>query len=342
MFFADTWLFWIFAGLYVLWLGLWFWGKIFRGGRRRMSASLRFSSTESLKQLRPSRMIRLRPWVEGLRLVAVALLVLGMGRPQTGRSKTRVVTEGVDILLAIDTSRSMEALDLDASRAIAKRRNRLNVVKDVVDRFIARRENDQLGIVVFGSEAYSQCPLTLDHGIVSSFLEQIEIGMAGDATAIGSAVGTAVKRLRKSKAKSKVVVLLTDGRSNTGALSPTKAAEVAKTFGIKVYTIGAGTRGKAPVLVDTVFGQHVSYMDADLDEVTLKKIAETTHGKYFRAEDEKALDAIYEEIDQLEKTEIEMQSYMEYNERFDWFILPALFLLLAEVLLMGTRFKKIP
>ena len=251
-------------------------------------------------------------------------------------------TEGIDIVLVIDTSGSMQALDLDASRRIADRRNRLDVVKGVVDEFVKKRDDDQLGLVVFGAEAFTQCPLTLDHGIVATFMERIEIGMAGDATAIGSAVGTAVKRLKDSDAKSKVIVLLTDGRSNAGSLSPTKAAEVAATFGIKIYTIGAGGQGKAPFIVDSFFGKQVVYQDVEIDEETLRKIADLTGGKYFRAEDEEALKQIYEEIDQLEKTEITMSSYMEYNEQFRWFVIPALGLLLLEVVLLGTRFRKLP
>jgi Ca-activated chloride channel family protein len=196
--------------------------------------------------------------------------------------------------------------------------------------------------VVFGTEAFTQCPLTLDHGIVATFLERIDIGMAGEATAIGSALGTAVKRLKDSEARSKVVVLLTDGRSNAGSLSPRKAAEIARTLGVKVYTIGAGTRGKAPFLVDSFFGKQVVYESVEIDETTLREIAESTGGRYFRAEDGSALEAIYDEIDEMETTEITMSSYMEYNERFHWFVLPALGLLLAEVVLLGTRFRKLP
>ena len=212
----------------------------------------------------------------------------------------------------------------------------------VVDEFVRKRDNDQIGLVVFGAEAFTQCPLTLDHGIVATFLERLEIGMAGDATAIGSAIGTAVKRLKESEAKSKVIVLLTDGRSNAGSLSPTKAAEVAATFGIKVYTIGAGGREKAPFIVDSFFGKQVVYQDVEIDEETLRRIAETTGGQYFRAEDEQALETIYDEIDQLEKTEITTHTFMEYNERFRAFVIPALGLLLLEVVLLGTRFRKLP
>lgn len=341
LFFAHRWLFWILGPLFAVWAAAWFlvpwWAH-----RRRKAAAVRFSNIRALERLKPSKTLVLRRVFQGLRLVTVALLMLAMARPQTGRTQTQVRTEGIDIVLAIDTSGSMQALDLDAERRIADRRNRLEVVKGVVEEFVKKRDNDQIGLVVFGAEAFTQCPLTLDHGIVATFLERLEIGMAGDATAIGSAIGTAVKRLKESTGKSKVLVLLTDGRSNAGALSPAKAAEVAKTFGIKIYAIGAGTLGKAPFIVDSLFGHQVVYQDVEIDEATLKEIARVTGGEYFRAEDEKALGEIYRQIDELEKTEITMSSYMEYNERFRWFVIPAVALLLLELGMLGTRFRKLP
>ncbi len=341
LFFAHRFLLWTLVPLFALWAAAW-WLLPWLAHRRRKAAAVKFSNIATLERLKPSKTLILRRLVMGLRLVTVALLMLAMARPQTGRTQTQVRTEGIDIVLAIDTSGSMQALDLDAERRIADRRNRLEVVKGVVDAFVKKRDNDQIGLVVFGAEAFTQCPLTLDHGIVATFMDRLEIGMAGDATAIGSAIGTAVKRLKDSEAKSKVVILLTDGRSNAGALSPAKAAEVAATFGIKIYTIGAGSRGEAPFIVDSFFGKQVVYQDVEIDEETLEKIAGLTGGKYFRAEDEEALGKIYDEIDQLEKTEITMSSYMEYNERFRWFVIPAVALLLLEVVLLGTRFRKLP
>lgn len=341
LFFADTWMFWVVGPLLAVWLVAWL-VLPWLARRRRRAAAVRFSNLDTLKRLRPSRSLVMRRAVMGLRVLVLVLLALAMARPQTGRTQTQVRTEGIDIVLVVDTSGSMRALDLDADRPIARRRNRLEVVKNVVETFVSKRDNDQVGIVVFGSEAFTQCPLTLDHGIVGTFLERLEIGMAGDATAIGSALGTAVKRLKESEAKSKVVILLTDGRSNAGSLSPVKAAEVAATFGIKVYAIGAGTRGKAPFVVDSFFGQKVVYENVEIDEDVLTKIALETGGQYFRAEDSSALEQIYDQIDELEKTEITMHSYMEYNEQFRWFVVPALILLLAEVLLIGTRFRKLP
>lgn len=341
LFFADLRLLFVLVPLFLLWVGLLAF-KAWRTRSQRRAAAVRFSSIQTLQRLKPSRSLVLRRLVQGLRLVAVALLILAMARPQTGRKQTQVRTEGIDIVLVLDTSGSMQALDLDADRPIARRRNRLEVAKAVVEEFIRKRENDQVGLVVFGDEAFTQCPLTLDHGIVATFLEQVDIGIAGEGTAIGSALGTAVKRLKDSEAKSKVIILLTDGRSNAGSLSPLKAAEIAKTFDVKVYTIGAGTLGKAPFLVDSFFGKQVVYEPVEIDEDTLTRIAEMTGGTYNRAEDRDALASIYDRIDELEKTEITMHTYMEYNERFRWFVIPALGFLLLEVVLLGTRFRKLP
>lgn len=338
LFFADAALLWLLGPLFVVWLALWY--LLPRLFRRR--AAVRFSNLRPLQQLKPSRTLMLRRLVMAVRVLVIALLMLGMARPQTGRKHTQVQTEGIDIVLVLDTSASMQALDLDADRTIAKRRNRLEVARAVVDEFVKRRVNDQIGLVVFGSEAFTQCPLTLDHGVLATFLDRVEIGMAGDGTAIGSAIGTAVKRLKDSAAKSKVIVLLTDGRNNAGNLTPAKAAEIAASFDVKIYAIGAGTRDKAPFIVDSLFGKQVVYQDVEMDETTLRGIAQRTSGAYFRAEDEQALSEIYAEIDELETTQITTDSYMEYRERFRRFVIPAVALLLLEVGLLGTRFRKLP
>lgn len=339
--FADRWLLWVLIPLFAAWLVGW-WLAPWLARRRRQVAAIRFSSIETLQRLHPSSVVFLRRVFEGLRLLTVALLIMAMARPQTGRKHTEVRTEGIDIVLVMDTSGSMQALDLDAERPINRRRNRLDIAKAVVEEFVQGRKNDQIGLVVFGSEAFTQCPLTLDHGILATFLERVEIGVAGDATAIGSAIGTAVKRLRDSQAESKVIILLTDGRSNAGSLDPRKAAEIAKTFDIKIYAIGAGTRGKAPFVVDSFFGKQVVYESVEIDDEMLEEIALETGGAYYRAEDKAALESIYDQIDELETTEITTDTYMEYNERFRWFLLPAVGLLLLEVVLLGTRFRKLP
>lgn len=330
--------------LLVAWAVFWWWKeRRARTGALRSSSALRYSSLTTLNRLRPSKTVVLRDVVRASRWITVALLLVAIARPQTGRKQTEVVTEGIDIMLAIDTSGSMKALDLDGERRLHERRNRLEVVKSVVDTFVQKRPNDQVGMVVFGTEAFTQCPLTLDHGILATFLERVEIGMAGTETAIGSALGTAVKRLQKSAGKSKVVILLTDGRSNTGLISPGKAAQIAAQLGVRIYTIGAGTRGKAPMIVKGgLLGPQVHWEDVQIDEETLQKVATTTGGRYFRAEDAEALQSIYDEIGSLEKTEITMKSYLEYDERFSGFVYPALLILLLEVALLGTRLRKIP
>ena len=344
LYFADLWLLWALVPLYLLWLAAWVtWPRLRRRLRGGGSSAIRFSSVAHLKRVRTSRTLMLRRLVRGLRWLTVGLLLVAMLRPQTGRKLTEVSTEGIDIMLVLDTSGSMQALDLDADeRTISRRRNRLEVAVDVVQEFVQARESDQIGVVVFGEQAFTQCPLTLDHGIVSTFLERLEIGMAGDATAIGDAVGTAVKRLKDSEAKSKVVILLTDGRSNAGALSPMTAAEVAQTLGVKIYAIGAGARGQAPFLVETRLGPQVLYENVEIDEETLRSMSERTGGAYYRAEDQQALAEIYGEIDRLERTEITMESYMEYDEKYSWLVIPAIVLLLLEVGLLQTRLRKLP
>jgi Ca-activated chloride channel family protein len=250
-----------------------------------------------------------------------------------------ILTEGIDIVLCLDTSGSMQAMDFTLGE---ERRTRLEVVKEVVEDFVKRRSNDRIGMVVFGDQAFTQCPLTLDYGVLLSFLKRVEIGMAGDATALGSALGTSVKRLKDVKSKSRVIILLTDGRNNAGRLSPETAADIACSYQVKVYTIGVGKEGKAPFLVETYFGKQIVWRKVDLDEETLRMIAGRTDGAYFRATNTEALEKIYHDIDQMEKTEVKVKEYMEYNELFAWFVFPGLFVVLFEIILANTRFRKIP
>ena len=211
----------------------WYLPKLF-GSRGDGRSAFRFPSVSPFKEIGGGQAVLPFKLLKAARLAVLILLAIALGRPQSGKEHTKISTEGIDIILAVDTSGSMEALDLDTDQPLAQRRNRLEIVKDVVQDFVEARPNDQMGLVVFGSEAYTQCPMTLDHGILSGFLDRLEIGMAGDGTALGNAIGRAVKRLKDSDAKSKVVVLLTDGRSNAGKLSPLKAAEVAQSLGIKI------------------------------------------------------------------------------------------------------------
>ena len=308
----------------------------------RQLAVVRHPGASLLVDLRPSRRLRARRWLPALRAAALILLAVALLRPQTGRQPTRIWSQGVDIILALDTSRSMEALDLDPDKPIAQRRSRLKVVREVVAHFIERRPDDQIGLVVFGGESRTHCPLTLDHGIVATLLAEVVPGMAGDQTAIGQGLATAVRRLSRSPARSKVIILLTDGSNNAGAMSPKKAAELALALGIKVYTVGAGGRGQAPFLVDSMFGKQVQYANVDIDEEALREIATISHGAYFRAEDGRALEAIYEHIDALEKTELTSRGVSEHQEAFFWPLGLAVALLAAERLLAGTWLRRLP
>jgi len=307
--------------------------------QRRQKGALLFSGLENIKGLPRKGAILAQVGPLLLRTAALLLMIIALARPQSGRTSTEVLTEGIDILLTLDTSGSMEALDFEIK---GERINRLAVVKKVVAQFIEGREQDRMGMIVFAENAYTQCPLTLDREVLLTLLEKVEIGPAGDGTAIGSALATAVKRLKDSKAKSKVVILLTDGRNNTGKIDPETAAKLAKSYDIKVYCIGAGTKGPAPFLVDSFFGKRYVYQDVDIDEETLKMIADTTGGKYFRATDTEGLKAIYKKIDSMEKTKVEVKEYNEYTEEFPYFLVPGLLFLGIEVILGNTLWRKIP
>jgi Ca-activated chloride channel family protein len=224
-----------------------------------------------------------------------------------------------------------------------KRRNRLYVAKEVVEDFIKWRENDRIGMVVFAGHAYTQCPLTPDYDVLLQFLEKVKIGMVEDGTAIGSAIGVCVNRIKSSKAKSKVIILLTDGRNNSGEIDPLTAAELAKTFGIKIYTVGAGTKGLAPYPRTNLLGYKVyQSLKIEIDDEGLTEIAKITGGRYFRATDTDSLKEVYKQIDNLEKTEMEVTKYTEYNELFHYLVIPALGIFLFEIVLANTRFKRIP
>jgi Ca-activated chloride channel family protein len=271
-----------------------------------------------------------------LRSLVLVLIVVGLARPQTGRSESTIETEGVDIVLLIDTSSSMQAEDF-------RPKNRLYVAKEVVKEFISKRKNDRIGLVVFSADAITQCPLTLDYAVLQDLVDHVDFGMLQDGTAIGVALATACNRLKDSRAKSKVVVLLTDGRNNAGMVAPITAAEVAKTLGIKVYTIGVGTSGPVPVPVDNpLFGRRTVSMEMKLDEDTLKKIASLTDGEYFHATDTEQLEKIYEKIDALEKTKIETKTYASYTDKFQWMIVPALVLLFVQIGLAESWLREIP
>ena len=324
---------WILFGLLLLPLVLYLYSF------RKKTARVKFSDIRNILKVKKSKALYLRNLLPALRILAVALAIIAMARPQSGRKNTEVMTSGVDIILALDTSGSMKAMDFMIKD---QRADRLTIVKRVVKDFIKGRKSDRIGMVVFGGQAYTQCPLTLDYGVLLSFLDRVEIGMAGDSTAVGSALGLAAKRLKDIESKSKVVILLTDGRNNAGRISPSTAADIAKAVGIKVYTIGAGTKGKAPFLVDGFFGKRYVYEQVDIDEDSLKEIAQVTGGNYFRATDTESLKDIYKTIDEMEKSDAKVKEYMEYEELFPYFLIAALICLLFEILLANTRLRKLP
>lgn len=305
---------------------------------RQGRSYLRFPLTSALKPLyrrRDGLWMKVNPW---LLYLALACLIVGLARPQRGRAETEVTSEGIDIMLAIDASGSMAAMDFKLDGEAV---NRLVVVKKVVSEFIREQKGDRLGMVVFGEEAYTQCPLTLDYDVLTQLLDHVEIGIAGDGTAIGDGLALAVKRLKDLPGKSRVVILLTDGRNNAGSVSPEKAAEIAKTFGIKVYTIGIGTQGPVPFPQPGIFGSRLVYVNLDMDEETLQKIADTTGGKYFYATDTKKLEAIYKEIGQLEKTKAKVKHYEIYEEWYGYFVLAGLGLMLLETFLASTWLRRL-
>lgn len=312
---------------------IWFTSKK-SGGRISYSQLSLFSKLKSIKTFNPR-------WpLLFLRSFVILFFVLALARPQAGKNFQEVSSFGVDIMLVVDTSESMRAMDFKKDNEPV---DRLTVVKDVVKDFVLKRPGDRLGLIVFDEEAYTQCPLTLDHGIILEFLKKVEIGMAGGkGTAIGSAIGTSVNRMKDLESKSKIVILLTDGSNNAGSIPPIKASELARKFGMKIYTIGVGTKGKAPYLMDTLLGKRYVYQQVDMDEDTLKKIAQTTSASYFRATDKDELENIYDQIDKLEKTHKKVKEYTEYNELFTYFLILGIIILCIEIVLSQTILRKIP
>ncbi len=274
-----------------------------------------------------------------LKSVALLLCIVALGRPQLADVRTEVSSEGVDILLTIDTSGSMRALDF---KIAGEEVDRLMAVKKVVSDFIKNRISDRIGMVVFGDMAYTQTPLTLDYDVLLKFLDQVEIGAAGDATAIGDAIALSVKRLRDLPGKSKIIILLTDGRSNAGRITPEKSAEIAAEYGIKIYTIGVGSRGPVPFPEQTFFGIRHILVQLDIDEETLQRIAEKTGGQYFQSSDTEGLKKIYETIDKLEKSEAKVTHYQEFQELYRYFLGIALLLILLEMILRQTVYRSFP
>jgi len=266
----------------------------------------------------------------------VMVLVVAFARPRSGTQYQEVTSEGIDIMLALDVSSSMQAEDF-------KPNNRLYVAKEEIKKFIERRLNDRIGLVVFAGFSFTQCPLTTDYGVLLDFVDDVDFGMVKDGTAIGMAIANGVNRLRESEAKSKIMILLTDGDNNMGEIDPITAANLAKAMGIKIYTIGAGRPGYALTPIpDPLFGKRYVNQPTKVDEKTLKEIASITGGKYFRARSGEELDEIYGLIDQMEKTKIEVAEHVRYRELFVYFTIAGLLLLALEVLLSNTLLRKLP
>lgn len=308
--------------------------------RRREGASFIFSSLSLMKEIELTWRVRWGFLPSALRVLALVFLVVALAGPQKLLSQSKVTSEGIDIVLALDVSGSMSAEDYVVN---GQRISRLEISKNAVENFIKQRTDDRIGLIVFGSQAYSVCPLTTDHQWLLENLRQIRIGLIEDATAIGSGIATSLLRLRQSKAKSKIIVLLTDGVNNSGKIDPLTAAKTAQALGVKIYTIAAGTTGIVPFPVTDEFGnRHYEQAQFDLDEDTLKKIASMTGAQYFRASDAQSLRNIYAQIDKLEKTKIENKGYKQYEPLFWYFVDAALILLLLELILTNTIFLKIP
>ncbi len=325
-----------FAYPWVLWLLLLipilvfvYWKK-----RKRMVTEVTFSSVQPFDHIPGSLREKLRDIPVGLRLLALALFIVALARPQAVSNKENVSTEGIDIVLLIDISGSMLAEDFTP--------NRMQAAKQVADEFIDGRASDRIGLVIFSAESFTQCPLTTDYPVLKTLLQEVKSGMIADGTAIGLALANGVNRLKDSKAKSRVMILLTDGVNNRGEIDPITAAKIAATYGIRVYTVGVGAQGEAPYPVETPFGIQRRLIAVDLDEKTLTGVADMTGGKYYRATDNKKLKAIYKEIDQLERTRIEVTAYKRYSEKYYNWLLFGLVALLFEVGLSSTLLRKIP
>lgn len=291
----------------------------------KADASVQMSSATTLKRSTRSWRVYLLHVPFVLRVAAITLLSIALARPQLTNRWSSESTEGIDIMMALDISGTMQAEDLKP--------NRLEAAKQVASDFVIARPNDQIGLVVFAGESFTQCPLTTDHAVLVNLFKSVKFGMIEDGTAIGLGLANAVNRMKDSPTKSKVIILLTDGSNNRGDIDPLTAAEIAKTFGIRVYAIGVGSHGQARVPVQTPMGVQYMTMDSEFDETTLQNIASTTGGQYFRATDNNSLKQIYEQIDQLEKTKLRVREYAKHTDTFAPFLMAALLCLLAEILL---------
>jgi Ca-activated chloride channel family protein len=304
-------------------------------GRWGRPVAVRMPSTDDAVEVGAKPRSKAGGFLATLGLLSFALLVIAFARPRHGKGSTEVEASGIDIMLTLDVSGSMEALDFKLD---GKPVNRLEVVKNVVRKFVAQRPNDKLGLLAFAGRPYLVSPLTMDHEFLANRLAGVKMGQVEDGTAIGSAIASSVDHLRDSNAKSRIIILLTDGVNNAGAVNPLTAAEAAKALGIKIYTIGAGTRGEAPMPVRDTFGRtRLQTVKVEIDEEMLQQVAAITGGQSFRATDTDSLEKIYESI-----TTRKLKKYQQYDELYLWFLVPGLCLLLLELLLAQTRFRRLP
>jgi len=312
----------------LLWLArLWY---------RKRPPTIRFSDVNRAAGTKKSWRQRFSFLPAFLRLAVLSFLILGMARPQKGTRNTESSTFGVDIMIVMDISGSMKAEDFHPQ-------NRLFVAKDVTKRFIMGRSTDRIGLVIFSKESFTQCPLTVDYGVLINLVDEVRFGMIEDGTAIGMGLINGINRLKDSPAKNKIVILLTDGANNAGAIDPLTAVGIAQALGIKVYTIGIGRPGMVPIPVDDpVFGRRYAQIQSDIDEPTLQKMAQMTGGRFFRAKDPQGLQQIFKEIDALEKTKIKVKEFWEFDEKFRPWVIGALAVLIFELFLSGTVFRRLP
>jgi Ca-activated chloride channel homolog len=325
--FANPAFLWLFVFLPAI--GYYLWRR-----RKKMTMVLQFSSLQIFDKIPITLRERMRHLPLALRMAALALLIIALARPQSISDKQNISTEGIDIVLELDISGSMMAEDFNP--------NRIEAAKQVATEFVDGRSNDRIGLVVFSAESFTQCPLTTDYPVLKNLLREVKNGMIADGTAIGLAIANGVNRLKDSKAKSKVTILLTDGVNNRGEIDPLTAARIAATYGIRIYTVGVGAHGEAPYPVQTQFGIRRQMVPVDIDEKVLTQVAEMTGGKYYRATDNRKLKAIYKEIDQLERTKIEVTAYKRYSELYEIWLLTGLIALMMEVGLTLSVLRKNP
>ncbi len=325
-----------FAYPFVLWLLLlvpalayWYWKK-----KDKISPDFTYSSIQIFGNIPKKLKEKLADLPAWLKIASLAFFIVAAARPQSFSSGENLHTEGIDIAMVLDISGSMLAEDFKP--------NRVEAAKKVIDDFIAGRTNDRIGLVIFSGESFTQCPLTVDYSVLRGLLKEIHTGMIEDGTAIGNAIANGVNRLKDSKSKSKVMILLTDGVNNRGEVDPLTAAQIAQKFGIRIYTVGVGTVGEAPYPFQTPFGVRYQMVPVEIDENILQQIAKITGGKYFRATDNRKLVQIYDEIDRLEKTRVEVTSYRQAKELFYGWAFIGLFLLVADIGLSRTYLRKLP